>query len=157
VLLGPLAILPLFLLQTGCGAREEVPIVMEDSTLVYPPKEGDGPSARITFCKRYSKKTGKMRGVGTVFERSPKGRVYAVVKLLDWPRERDKTYLLHLAWLNPDGSLIFKKMIRIAPEDTTTVLRSRISIPPERREPGTYRFQVYLFRELMAEKAFRLR
>ena len=36
-------------------------------------------------------------------------------------------------------------------------LKSSISTPPGKRDPGTYSLQVYLFRELIAEKSFQLR
>jgi len=36
-------------------------------------------------------------------------------------------------------------------------LSSVLSLPPKRRSPGRYLFRVYLFRELIAEKAFTVR
>ncbi len=46
----------LLLFQSGCSSRNAEPIIAEDSTIVYPPKQPDGLIAKITFCKKVGKR-----------------------------------------------------------------------------------------------------
>ncbi len=43
------------------------------------------------------------------------------------------------------------------PDDSTSIIKSSISIPPGKREPGKYSFRLYLYDDLIAEKEFELR
>jgi hypothetical protein len=157
-----LAIASLFLLMvvgasgTGCSSRVETPVVEADSTLVYPPKDPDGVKASITFCERVSKRTGRRRGVGQDFTMAKKAKVRAVVDLENTTLQDDPILPFHIVWLRPDGKTIYKKRIEYTPGDSLTMLQSSLSIPPDRRDPGTYSLRVYLFRELIAEKFFRV-
>ncbi len=151
-----LAILTLAL-ASGCSSRSEVPVVEPDSTLSYPAKKPDGITASITLCRDVSKKTGKRLGTGRVFTLAKGARVHAFVDLENPYALGQRLLKFHLVWSTADGNVFYQKQIAFDPSDEDTMLKSSISIRPSRRDPGDYTFRVYLFRELIAEKNFRLR
>ncbi len=142
----------------------------------------DGPSLEISFYKKYSKKTGKRRGRTDEFAIGKKSRVRAFVDLVGLQIDRD--YTLHLVWIRPDGKEIYRKYgeLRLSgqpgeytgllewknaeklfeiqseemsSEDLSLSLYSSLSLAPDRnREPGIYRYRVYLDRRLVREAEF---
>lgn len=144
------------LISSGCSSRNETPVVEEDSTIVYTPKDSSGISAKITLCRRVSKKTGKRIGAGTVFNIKDKAKVRALVDLINVENQSYPELIFHLDWIGPNDRSFFRKGINVSPEDSVTTIRSAISISPEKRKAGRYTFRVYLFRELIAEKNFNL-
>jgi hypothetical protein len=157
ILVTIISIIVICLLQPGCSNRIESPVVLADSTIVYPSKSDDGISAGITLCKSISKKTGKLIGAGTTFTIREEASVRAVIDLENIFKSNDRPLMFHVDWVDKDDNSIFFKRIDLAKEDTVTSLISSISITPDKREPGEYTFRVYLFRELIAEKSFQLR
>jgi len=137
----------------GCGAREETAFVAADSTLVYPAKHPGDPSASITLCTTLSKKTGLPLGEGREFELRDGGKVRALVEFDGPGSNGDQPLFVHLVWLDPDGQAFYRKALEHDPT-SGEFLESAISIEPGKRDPGRYTFQVYLFRELVAEKTF---
>ncbi len=146
----------LLILMPACSTRYQEPVTGAGSTIVYLPKYAGDISAKITFCRKISKKTGKLIDTGTVFTISNDEMVHAVVDLENRQAYKDEILMLHLEWINQDGSELFRKRIDLAPADSASVLKSSISISPDKRQPGEYLLQVYLFRELIAEKKFSL-
>jgi hypothetical protein len=145
-------------LSSGCSSRSETPTMGADSTLVYPAKNPSGVEASIVFCSEApSKTTGMRRGVRDLFTAGEKAKVYAFVDLKNQFALGDRPLELHLVWIGPDDESFFTKRVDYVPSDSTTTLRSRITIAPERRDPGRYLLRVYLFRELIAERAFEVR
>jgi len=151
-----LALGVLLAIGSGCSSRVETPVTEADSTFVYPSKEPGGVKASITFCTKVSKRTGRRRGVGQDFTMKRKAKGRALVDLENTTTQDHATLPFHLVWLRPDGKRIYKKHFEHAPGDSITLLQSSLSIPPEKRDPGTYSLRVYLFRELIAEKFFRV-
>ncbi len=141
---------------SGCSARFEKPVYTADSTIFYPSRKTNGIEARITFCKKIGRKSGKRLGVGTIFTLEEKAYVHGFADLKNCFLNTDQPLMFHIDWIDPDGNSFFQKRIDLTPEDSTTTLYSAISIPPDKREPGEYMFRVYLFRELIAEKKFTL-
>jgi hypothetical protein len=143
---------------SGCSERIETPAMAADSTLVFPAKHPGDIECRITFASKSkpSKKTGKRRGVSRDFEIEEKARVYAFVDIRNQFARGDDELSFHLVWLKPNDKTAFKKRIEYTPSDADTTLKSSFSIYPGKRTPGTYKLRVYLFRELIAEKSFRL-
>jgi hypothetical protein len=132
-------------------------VAAADSTLVYAGKEPGAPTATITLCRRISKKTGKLIGAGQVFTIKEKAKVRALVEIENPEGLGERELMFHLVWLGPGGKSFHKKRIDYAPNDSLATLKSSVSIYPGKREPGSYTLQVYLFRELIAEKRFELR
>ncbi|MCX6234781.1 MAG: hypothetical protein NT175_08660 [Bacteroidetes bacterium] len=147
----------LLLVVTGCSSRIDVPVTVADSTIVYPAKKADGISAKITLCRKISKKTGNRIDAGTVFTIKEKESIYAFVDLENCFVHGVRTLMFHLDWIDTSGRSFYRKRIDLSPDDTTTTLNSSISISPDKRQPGEYLLRVYLFRELIAEKKFELR
>jgi hypothetical protein len=147
----------LLLLNAGCSSRSEVPVALADSTITYPAKIADDISAKITLCRNISRKTGKQMGVGTLFTIRENESVRAIVDLKNIFKTSNRELMFHLDWINENGNSVFLKRIDLSPDDSSFTLISSLSISPEKRQPGEYNFRVYLFRELIAEKKFKLR
>ncbi len=139
----------------SCSSRSETPVAGPDSTLSYPARQPGGVAASITLCRGVGKKSGKRLGAGQVFTIDKGAKVYAFVDLENSLALGQRDLALHLVWLNPDGSTLYAKQVSYTPGDSSPW--SSISATPGKREPGRYTFRVYLFRELIAEKSFRLR
>jgi len=143
---------------SGCSDRIETPVMAPDSTLVYPAKYPGDVECRVTLASRSkpSSKTGKRRGVGRDFDIEEKAKVYAFVDIRNQFARGADPLSFHLVWIKPSDKTVFKKRIEYEPSDADTTLTSSLSIYPGKRAPGTYKLRVYLFRELIAEKSFRL-
>jgi len=142
---------------SGCSSRNETPTISEDSTIVYPSKKPDGVNANITLCRKVGRKTGKRIGEGTTFTIMDKAKVHALFDLENRKLFMDREMMFHAEWIGPNGKSFYKKRIDLIPDDSSSTLRSSISITPEKRQAGNYIVRFFLFRELIAEKRFELR
>ena len=149
-------IIVVFLLGFGCTSRIETPIMDENSTLIYPPKNADDVSVKITFCRKIDKKTGNLVGEGTTFTITNKSKIQAVVELENLFNNGKDELMFHLDWVGPDDKSIFLKRILLSPDDSLSIIKGSISVSAETREPGKYKLKIYYFRELIAEKSFEL-
>jgi hypothetical protein len=147
----------LVMLISSCAERESLQVVMPDSTIVFPSKDSNDISAKITFSSRLSQKTGKQSAIKTVFALEENADVYAVVDFQNRPVNSGNELMVHLDWVGPDGKSVYLKRTDLAAGDSTSTLISSISVSPGNRMPGEYKLRVYLFRELIAEKQFELR
>ena len=141
----------------SCSERLSEPVVMPDSTIVYPAKDPDDISARITFSRYFGQKTGRQWGRTSVFPIKEDENVYAVVALENRLKKLDRDLMFHLYWLRPDGQSVYMKEVILPAGDSTCTIESSVSSSPGIRQPGNYSLRVYLFRELIAEKTFELR
>ncbi|MBU1699701.1 MAG: hypothetical protein KJ970_15510 [Candidatus Eisenbacteria bacterium] len=144
------------LFSMGCSTRAESGTWTADSTLVYPGKIAGDVTCTITFCEKFSSKTGQCTGVSRSFEMMEDAKVRAVIHLENVSARGDDDLSFHLVWLDPNDDTIFKKRVEVTPDPSNTTLTSSLSITPDNRELGRYKFRLYLFRELMAEKSFEL-
>jgi len=141
---------------TGCSERASEPVILPDSTIVFPAKKGDGISATITLCRKVIQKTGKRIGMGTIFSIREDGNVYAFIDLENRFVYGDKELMFHLDWIDPEGKSFYQKRIDLSPTDSSLTINSSISVAPGKRQAGEYFLRVYFFRELVAEKKFEL-
>ena len=146
----------LFIADAGCSSRIDTPVSCDDSTIVYPGKKADDITAKITLCRKISKKTGERFGAGTTFSVREKANIYAVVDLENHFNLTDRELMFHLDWIGPKDRSIYRKQIDLSPDDSSSTIYSSISISPD-RQPGEYSLRIYFFRELIAEKKFELR
>lgn len=146
------------LLPSGCSTRSSDPVLAPDSTWVYSGKTAGDVDALITFAdkSKTSKKTGKRLGATNTFEVGKDERVYAFADLQNPFARGNRTLHFHLVWIDPDDETIYKKKVDYQPSDSLATLSSTLSLPVGKRAPGAYKFRVYLFRELIAEKGFAL-
>jgi len=141
---------------TVCSDRIETPSEGENSTTTYHSKSVNGIEASIVFCEKIKGKTGEPVNEGTVFSLNNDSKICAIANLKNRQLNTDKDLMFHIDWLDSSGNSFFKKRIDLAVDDSSSTLMSLINISPERREPGNYSLRVYLFRELIAEKKFKL-
>lgn len=142
---------------TGCSSRSKTPVIGSDSTITYPAKNIEDISAKIIFCRDEDKKSGSRIGEGKVFTIQENKNVQAFVEFDHRSFYGNKEIMLHLDWIDPNGRSFYRKQVNLSPDDSSSVVNSSISISPDKRSPGAYKLQVYLFRELIAEKIFELR
>lgn len=147
----------LLLAWAGCSSRIEMPVTGADLTIVYPAKKADGISAKITFYRKISKKTGKRIDEGTVFTIKEKRNTRALVDIENRFAYGDRELMFHIDWIGENGKSFYRKRIDISPGDSTFSIMSSISISPDKRAPGICTLRIYFFRELIAEKKFELR
>lgn len=91
-----------------------------------------------------------------VFELEEGARVQAYVKIANPYGRGKRPVMFHTVWLNPEGKRVFKRMTEWAPNDTSQVITTSLTISPAKRTAGRYTLHVYLFRELIAEKSIEL-
>jgi len=142
------------LLVAGCSSRVETPEETPGSTLSFAPRSGEGVLAEITLCRYVSKKSGRPVGAGQVFTLGEKSKVRALIQLAGVPEAGSRELGFHLVWLGPDRRELYTKRIDHVPGEDGDVFESAVSMRPEKRDAGDYALQVYLFRELIAEKRF---
>jgi hypothetical protein len=147
----------LAMMLPSCAEREPMPVVMPDSTIVFPAKDTSDISAKITFSRYFGQKTGRQWGISSVFPIKEDENVYAVIELENRLKNLDRDLMFHLDWLRPDGQSVYRKETILPAGDSTITLESSVSSSPASRQPGNYSLRVYLFRELIAEKQFELR
>jgi hypothetical protein len=145
------------ILNTACTERASEPVILSDSTIVFPSKKPDGISANITFSRYLAQKSARQSAISTVFPIREDGNVYAVIELENRINETDRELMFHVDWLDPEGRSFYLKRIDLLPGDSTASLISSISVSADKRLPGKYLLRIYLFRELIAEKYFELR
>jgi hypothetical protein len=154
LLLGVTAVVIFFI--SDCSDRENAPVTLEDSTIIYPSKSEDGINIKITFSNKISRKSKKPLNVDSVFNIRKKAKVYATVELINYKSQIHNGLSFHIDWLDSTGNSFYKKRIDISPSKTASKFSSSISISPKKRDPGEYKVRIYLFRELIAEKKFEL-
>lgn len=148
VLLAPF----LVLIFAGCSSRLDPVVNNEFGSVLYSPKDSSDLDAGILLYKG-TDKAGRFLVTDT-FTIGEKSRVFASINILNRIHHRGEDIMVHIDWLDPYGNSFFKKREDLTADDTVSVLSSAISIPSDRRETGNYKFRVYLFRELAAEKSF---
>lgn len=143
-------------MMSGCSTRQGTPVIDQDSTRVWLPKHDTAVNAHILLCRKISKKSGRLIDVGNEFNLGEKESVKAFVKLDNRFFYGDKELMFHFDWIDQDGNSFFMKKIFLTAEDTASSIFSSVSMSPESRQPGDYLFRVYFFRELIAEKQFKV-
>ncbi|MCU0332365.1 MAG: hypothetical protein MUC75_03220 [Ignavibacteriaceae bacterium] len=146
----------LILCFSGCSSRRDKPVILNDSTIVYPSKYEGGLQSKITLTKRVSKKTGKPIKPGTRFNLQEDTKLFAIVDLEKQTTKQNRDLMFHIDWVDSSGNSFYKKRIDISIKDTSSRIISSISLSPQKRQPGNYTARLYLFRELIAEKRFLL-
>ena len=124
--------------------------------LIASPSMAEELAPNIILYRKVSKKTGKRIGEGTVFKIKRKRKVRALVEFGNRFAFGNYDLLFYLQWIGPDGDTIYRKGIKLYQDDTTSTIRSSISISPDKRHAGEYIFRLLLFHELIAEKKFEL-
>jgi hypothetical protein len=114
-------------------------------------------TANIILYRKLGKKTGKMIGAGTVFNIKKNEKVRAIINLENRDDYLNNELKFKVEWIGPDSNSFYRKEIDLSPGDSSSTIKSSISITPKKRQPGNYIFRVYLYKTLLAEKKFELR
>jgi len=144
------------LFTSGCSSREERPLALDDSTIVYPSKYDSGIQPKITLSNKISKKTGKPIKPATIFQLQEEAKLYASIDLENQAMVNERDLMFHIDWIDSAGNSFYKKRIDFSPDDSSSRITSSISVSPQKRQTGNYSARLYLFRELIAEKKFQL-
>ncbi len=147
------------MLQTvlpSCTSRHNTAIMLADSTYIYPSKTGVDVEAKISLSNKAKSYRGKAFDEQNTFIISDKSKVKTVIDLQQLPEKAYEQLMFHIDWIGPDGKSIYTKQINIDPLDSIKTIKSSISATTEKRVPGKYKLKLYYFRELIAEKNFRL-
>ncbi len=142
------------LLITDCSSRLDPVVSNEDGSVSYSPVDSSGINAKVLLYKGIDD-AGRPLATN-IFTIGEKSKVYALIKIVNRELHPGRDIMLHVDWIDPDGNSFFMKREQIQAADTLSEIHSVISIPAERRNTGEYKFRVYLFRELIAEKNFKL-
>ena len=137
----------------GCSSRLD-PVTNENGAVLFSPKDSSDIDAEVLLYKG-TDDAGRLltSDIYTIGDRS---KVYAAVKLLHREYNPGRDIMVHIDWIDPDGNSFFMKREDIANDDTVSEIKSAISIPADKRDPGIYKLRVYLYRELAVEKNFSL-
>jgi hypothetical protein len=111
---------------------------------------------KIDLCKKINKKTGKLIGEANVFTIKKNARVHAIVNINNLKKYSSKKLKFYFDWVGPDDSTFYKKKIDLTMNDSSTSIKSSISITPKKRQEGNYKVRLYLSNKLLAEKDFKL-
>ena len=139
----------------GCSSRLEPVLNESGGSVSYSAKDTSGINTSIVLYKEIDAASGRPVSA-KAFMTGEKSKVYASVKILNRKYHPGEDLMLHIDWIDPEGNSLFKKREDILSGDTTSELKSAISIQPGRRDTGQYKMRIYLFRELIAEENFSL-
>lgn len=113
--------------------------------------------AQITFCRRIDKTTGERIGIDSIFYNGKKRWVTAIIDFHQKPIFEHDELKFRMEWIGPDNKVSYNKLLSYSHEDKDYVLRSSLSLKPDKRQPGDYRVNVYFFRYLIASGKFTLK
>jgi hypothetical protein len=123
----------------------------------YKPDENSDISAKIHIGKRVDKKSGKILSPDSTFTISKKTWIHSYVELTNRFAYGDEELDFRIEWIDPDGKTFYARSINLLASDSTSMLKSSISVSPETRKDGIYSLRIKLFRQPIAEKQFEIR
>jgi hypothetical protein len=117
----------------------------------------DAMAVNFTLYRTKSKKSGKLIGEGTEFTRKAKRNVRAIIEIKNSFDYGKQEVYMQLNWVDASGESVYRKNITFTSNDTLKIVKSSISISPEKRPAGRYALQVLLFDRVIARKEFVLK
>jgi hypothetical protein len=132
------------------------PVVNANATYVYPAKKPNDIIPVIKLTDKKNKEDIALSEDQSTFTIGEKEHVFAIVGLENLFAQNDRNKEFHIDWIGENERSFYRKRIEVSKDDTSHCITSTIAIPPEKRSPGDYSFNVYYFRELIAKKNFTL-
>jgi uncharacterized protein YwbE len=123
-----------------------------DATSFY----GEGNRPKIKLFKKTKSKTGNNIVEDTVFVIGEKRKIHAHLDLGNRLDYGQRELLFRFEWFGDDTTAFYRKRITIPGNDSTSRIKSAISITPGKRKAGDYTVQLFLFDKLIAKKQFKL-
>ena len=114
----------------------------------------DGTQQNIGLFKKAKNETGNKLDEDPVFEMGQKEKVKAFFHLGKHIDYGARELLFRFEWSGEDTTAFYRKRIALSPEDSSTIIKSSISIAPKKRKEGNYTVKLFLFNEFIAEKKF---
>lgn len=140
------------ILTFGCSTRQTTPVISENNTICYPATNASQPSVNIILADEFLKSTKQPYFIGQRFPIADNEMVHMIANVDFIKKEKSRSHLFHIEWLNQDGTHLFTKEINYKLNDTTAILYSGIN--SGNRTAGKYKVRIYYFRVLIAEKDF---
>jgi hypothetical protein len=112
---------------------------------------------QITLSKKTTEKTENRINGDTVFEIGKKEKVHALFNLGNRLDYGNRELLFRFEWFGEDTTAFYRKRIYLSVEDSSSTIKSAISIASEKRKPGNYGVKLFLFNKPIAEKRFELK
>lgn len=140
----------------GCTSYSDEAKLVDSHTLVYPAKDANGPNPDLHLYRKMDKKIGRRMGEGYQFTQMVDSRIQADLELQGYGPGAGKEWLIHFDWSGPDGKTFYLKRMEIPQSDSLLRVNSSISLSPIVRDTGEYCLVIYLFRERVLEKRFRV-
>jgi hypothetical protein len=117
VLMILLLLSPAFWLAAGCSSdeardfasRQDGPLTVENEG--SPADVGAGFQAELVFSRKVSRKSGRPIGVASNFQSANKSYVNALLTCSGV--RSDRTYVVHMVWVKPDGKEIFRRYAEV--------------------------------------------
>lgn len=105
-------LLSAIVLAAGCSSEEATRFLEEPESSAANMAAGYGDfSADITFSRKVGRKSGRPIGVGKSFAMTAKSYVHGMVDFRGI--QLDRTYVVHLVWVKPDGKDVFMKYAEV--------------------------------------------
>lgn len=142
---------------TGCADRNKTPAYTGNGTIVYSAKEDGGVEANITLFRHNPSHSDELVGEGSVFTIMEDENINAFIELKNCFSENNRDLIFHVDWVTEEGRSFYRKQFNSCINDSCGLLKSAISLSPNKREAGNYYVRCYLFRELIAEKRFEIK
>ena len=139
---------------SGCAERSVIAVDTENGTTIYPSKESLGVSAEITLFRHNPSNDDDFVGEGSVFTIMDDENINAYIELNNCFINNNRDLMFHADWVTEAGKSFYRKQFNVSASDSVMLIKSAISLAPDKRDPGNYYIQLYLFRELIAEKKF---
>ena len=149
-----IAIFSIVLVVSGCAERSVIAVDTENGTTVYPSKDPADVSAEIILFRHNPSNADTLVGEGSVFTIMDDENINAYIELENCFSNNNRDLMFHVDWVTEAGKSFYRKQFNVSTSDSVMLLKSAISLAPDKREPGNYYIQLYLFRELIAEKKF---
>ena len=116
-----LTLLSALVLTAGCSSEEARTVVssrlsVDDQS--SPAATDSGFGAEITLCRKVSRKSGRPIGVSDNFKITAKSYVNALVEFTGV--RSDRTYVVHLVWVRPDGKEMFRKYAEVTQSEISS-------------------------------------
>lgn len=132
-------------------------LIAEKSFTLRPTLNPKNLKSTITLYSKEDKNTGKKIGVGSSFNIKNKRKVNALIDIENPLVFGKKELKFRVEWIGINGKSFYAKNLTMTPNSSDKILKSAISIPPNKRKPGNYKIRLFLFGKLIKERAFILK
>jgi len=147
-------IITIFTIIFSCSGRKNKAEYSPTNSIIYPGKHKNDISVDIRIGRKIGKNSALPIFEGTSMPIGKEERVFSVVTIENHQFHADKKHMFHIEWVNNNDRVVYRKYVYDYLTDSTNFISSSVSSAS--RTPGNYSVRVFYFRELIAEKKFRM-